>query len=78
MRKGISMIRKSVVAIICFTLMFLVPAAALLAEVSANPTSGIYHNARCQHYGCKSCTKTFKTAEEAKKAGFRPCRKCGG
>jgi len=53
-------------------------ASPALAEVSANSKSMIYHNASCQHYGCKSCTKKFKTADEAKKAGYRACKKCGG
>ena len=59
-------------------LVMLGPSAGWAAEVSANPKSGIYHNVRCRHFGCKSCTVTFPNGEAARKAGYRACRKCGG
>ncbi len=65
-------------AVICLALLMAAIPASALADVSANPKSMIYHNINCLHYGCKSCTKTFKTAEEARKAGYRACKKCGG
>lgn len=37
-----------------------------------------YHNAQCDHYDCKTCTKIFRTKAAAEKAGYVPCGKCGG
>jgi len=71
-------IRTTLTAVCLVLFLALGAAAPALADVSANPKSLIYHNASCQHYGCKSCTKKFKTADEAKKAGYRACKKCGG
>jgi endonuclease YncB( thermonuclease family) len=43
-----------------------------------NTKSHKYHNAGCQWYNCKNCTRTFGSAEEAQSAGYSPCGKCGG
>ena len=44
----------------------------------ANPQTRVYHNSNCRYYKSKQCTILFKSAEEARLAGFRPCSKCGG
>lgn len=66
------------VSLVCFAFLLLFSSVTALADVSANPKSMIFHNASCQYYGCKSCTVTFKTGDEARKVGYRACKKCGG
>ncbi len=46
------------------------------ALYQGNTKSMIYHQKKCRYYGCKSCTVTFKTMEEAEKAGYSPCKIC--
>lgn len=43
-----------------------------------NSNSHVYHNSGCQYYNCKNCTSNFSSSEEARKAGYRACQKCGG
>lgn len=43
-----------------------------------NASSHVYHNPSCKWYNCKNCYKTFSSAEEARRAGYRACKKCGG
>lgn len=45
---------------------------------SGNVKSFKYHNSSCKHFNCRTCTRKFSSAEEAKKAGFIPCGWCGG
>lgn len=69
---------------------FLFPSASLLlvlgmacavmaaGELHGNAKSRIYHNSSCRYYTCRNCTVIFASAQEARAAGFRPCRICGG
>lgn len=47
-------------------------------SLHGNTNSHIYHNAGCQYYNCKNCTSNFSSGDEARKAGYRACQKCGG
>lgn len=59
-------------------------AAVMLGEsraayvVHGNYKSRIYHNSGCRYFNCKACTVVFRSAEEARSAGYRPCKVCGG
>ena len=41
-----------------------------------NAKSNVFHSSNCQYYNCKNCTVLFKSASEAKAAGYRPCKLC--
>lgn len=41
-----------------------------------NTESRLYHAPSCPNYGCKRCTAVFDTADEAKRAGYRPAADC--
>ncbi|MBQ7608073.1 MAG: hypothetical protein IJU76_08910 [Desulfovibrionaceae bacterium] len=43
-----------------------------------NPQTRVYHNSSCSYFKSKKCTILFKSAEEARLSGFRPCSRCGG
>lgn len=58
--------------LICVTATFAIEGAA----VKGNPTSKIYHNPTCKHYTAKGTTVEFKSEADAKKAGYKPCKKC--
>lgn len=47
-------------------------------KLHGNVNSFVYHGPSCKHYKCKNCTRVFSSHEEAKRAGFKPCGKCGG
>lgn len=68
---------------------FLLPASLLLmlgmtcavmaaGELHGNAKSRIYHNSSCRYYTCRNCTVVFASAQEARAAGFRACKICGG
>lgn len=46
--------------------------------VRGNPGSKVYHLPSCRYYNSKGASKAFSTVEEAKAAGYRPCKTCGG
>lgn len=56
----------------------LVPTAAAAATYRGNIRSGVYHNSSCRYFACKNCTAVFSSREDAIRAGFRPCKICGG
>lgn len=41
-----------------------------------NVNSHIFHRPGCRFYDCKNCIATFKSREEAIRAGFKPCGVC--
>lgn len=47
-------------------------------SLHGNTNSHVYHNSGCQYYNCKNCTSNFSSGDEARKAGYRACQKCGG
>lgn len=47
-------------------------------KVHGNPGSKIYHMPSCRYYNSKGASKVFSTVEEAKAAGYRPCKSCSG
>ena len=47
-------------------------------EYSANVKTMKYHKPGCKYYNCRDCTKFFKTPKAAQKAGYEPCKVCGG
>lgn len=59
--------------LVCATVTF----AGEGAAVKGNPESKIYHKPACKHYTAKGTTTEFKTEADAKKAGYKPCKKCG-
>jgi micrococcal nuclease len=42
----------------------------------ANVSSKVFHGPGCRDYNCKNCTATFKSKDEALKAGYRPHEGC--
>lgn len=46
------------------------------AVYHGNVKSKVFHAPGCQHYNCKNCTVTFRSQEEAVKAGYRPHHTC--
>jgi len=58
----------------------LVCASAAFAEdaapIKGNPKSKVCHTSTCKHYNAKGSTVSFKTMEEARQAGYKPCKKC--
>lgn len=48
------------------------------ALLHGNTESKVFHAPDCEHYNCKSCTKTFTSFQQAKAAGYHPCSICGG
>ena len=45
--------------------------------IKGNPKTKVYHKPECRYYKAKSSTAEFKTEADAKKAGYKPCKKCG-
>ncbi len=45
-------------------------------DFRGNPAEHIFHKSSCRFYSGKNNTASFKTREEAVKAGFRPCKIC--
>ncbi|WP_084068365.1 sunset domain-containing protein [Desulfocicer vacuolatum] len=41
-----------------------------------NIHSKIYHKKGCRYYNCKNCIVLFKSEEDAKRAGYTPCKLC--
>ena len=63
----------------CLLLVLGMACAVMAAgELHGNTKSRIYHNSSCRYYTCRNCTVIFASAQEARAAGFRPCRICGG
>ena len=52
--------------------------AVAAAPLRGNVNSKIYHAADCEHYTCRTCNAVFRTAGDAEKAGYRPCKVCKG
>ena len=59
--------------LVCATVAF----AGEGSAIKGNPKSKIYHKPACKHYTAKGTTAEFKSEAEAKKAGYKPCKKCG-
>ena len=57
---------------LCASVVFAVDGGVL----KGNPDSKVYHKPACHHYSAKGCVVEFKTEAEAKKAGYKPCKKC--
>ena len=51
-------------------------AVAMPGQYHGNVKSHKFHRPSCKHFNCKSCTRIFKSREEAVKAGFTPCGLC--
>jgi len=58
--------------LVCATATF----AAEGPAVKGNPKSKIYHKPTCKHYTAKGTTVEFKSEADAKKAGYKGCKKC--
>jgi len=41
-----------------------------------NVGSQVFHKPGCKYYDCKGCTASFKSRDEAVKAGYKPCKVC--
>lgn len=42
-----------------------------------NTRSMVFHQASCRDFNCKNCTEVFQRREDAVKAGYRACGRCG-
>jgi len=58
--------------LVCASVSFAGDAAVL----KGNPNSKKYHKQTCRHYAAKGSTVEFKSEEEAKEAGYKPCKQC--
>ena len=43
---------------------------------SGNAKTRIFHVSGCRYFNCKACTVRFKSAEEARSNGYKPCKRC--
>lgn len=41
-----------------------------------NIRSRVFHSPSCPAYDCRNCTREFKSKEDARAAGFKPCGQC--
>jgi len=41
-----------------------------------NTKSRVFHRSGCRYFGCKDCTASFGSKDEAIKSGYRPCGIC--
>jgi hypothetical protein len=46
------------------------------APYRANVKTLVFHHYACEYYGCKNCTQTFNSRQEAISAGYSPCMVC--
>jgi methylphosphotriester-DNA--protein-cysteine methyltransferase len=68
--------RRSVLGVAAVLLAALVFAGSRSEPFHGNTRSRVFHQSSCRHYTCPRCTAVFKTAEEAVRNGYRPCRIC--
>ena len=52
------------------------PAGVGSQPFHGNAKSKVFHRPGCSGYDCKHCTASFKTRDEAIKAGYKPCGSC--
>lgn len=73
-------VTKHVAALVMMSVVLLLGAVQTNAggELHGNANSGIFHNSSCRYYNCKNCYVVFQSRAEAMKAGYRPCKVCGG
>lgn len=45
---------------------------------SGNAKTRVFHASGCRYFNCKSCTVRFKSVEEARSSGYKPCKRCIG
>ena len=41
-----------------------------------NVKSKVFHRPGCRYYDCKNCVVSFKSRDQALRAGYRPCKIC--
>jgi micrococcal nuclease len=46
------------------------------APYRGNVRSRVFHQAGCEAYDCRRCTRQFTSRDEALSSGFRPCKLC--
>ena len=49
---------------------------AATSSYSGNAKTRIFHVCGCRYFNCKACTVRFKSAEEARSNGYKPCKRC--
>ena len=49
---------------------------AQASSYSGNTKSRVFHASNCRYFTCKTCPEHFTSAEEAKKNGYKPCKRC--
>ena len=54
------------------------PTQAVTSSYSGNAKTRVFHASGCRYFNCKSCTVRFKSAEEARSSGYKPCKRCIG
>ena len=53
------------------------PAKEAAVPVQTAATSSYSGNVSgCRYFNCKACTVRFKSAEEARSNGYKPCKRC--
>ena len=72
MRSCLSAIIPSLAAALLLT----APAFAATSSYSGNAKTRIFHVSGCRYFNCKACTVRFKSAEEARSNGYKPCKRC--
>ena len=46
------------------------------SSYSGNAKTRVFHVSGCRYFNCKACTVRFKSAEEARSNGYKPCKRC--
>ena len=52
------------------------PVQTATSSYSGNAKTRIFHVSGCRYFNCKACTVRFKSAEEARSNGYKPCKRC--
>lgn len=60
-------------AVIAIVFMF---ASVFAGELHCNPKTKVCHKEGCRYYNSKSATLVLKSEDEAKKKGFKFCKRC--
>ena len=75
MRSCLSAIIPSLAAALLLTApAFAAPAQP--AKEAAVPVQTAATSSGCRYFNCKACTVRFKSAEEARSNGYKPCKRC--
>ena len=76
MRSCLSAIIPSLAAALLLTVPAFPAQTAATSSYSGNAKTRVFHVSGCRYFNCKACTVRFKSAEEARSNGYKPCKRC--